>query len=157
MGASLDKIDLKIIQHLLADGRASFSKIARDTNLTDVAIKKRVERLRRKGVIQSINANLNLRVLGYQNPIFVLMRTELSKNKDVIKKLSGLDHVIELYQVLGEYNLLAKLVVPNLDSAEKFIEKLGLLDGVIDAKTQVILSEIKKTNAVPAQALQKKL
>lgn len=154
---SLDKIDLKIIQSLIEDGRASFSQIARETNLTDVAIKKRVDRLQRKGIIQSITANLNLKVLGYENPIFVLMRTELSKNKDVIKKLQGIDYVIELYQVLGEYNLLAKIVVPDLEKAEKFIEQLGLLDGVIDAKTQVILSELKKTNSLPTQALQKSL
>lgn len=153
----LDKIDHKIIQNLLEDGRASFSKIARETNLTDVAIKKRIERLQRKGIIQSITANLNMKILGFENPIFVLMRTELSKNKDIIKKLQGTDYVIELYQVLGEYNLLAKLIVPNLDSAEKFIEQLGLLDGVIDAKTQVILSELKKSNSLPSQTLQKKL
>jgi len=157
LGVSLDKIDLKIIQHLLDDGRASFSHIARDTKLTDVAIKKRVERLKRKGIIHSVSANLNLKVLGYENPIFVLMRTELSKNKDVVKKLRAFDYVIELYNVLGEYNLMAKLVVPNMDNAEKFIERLGLLDGVIDAKTQVILSELKKSSALPTQALQKQL
>jgi DNA-binding Lrp family transcriptional regulator len=157
MAISLDKVDLKIIQHLLIDGRSSFSRIAKDTQLTDVAIKKRVERLKRKGVVQSICANLNLKVLGFENPIFVLMRTELSKNKDVIKKLQTIDYIIELYQVLGEYNMLAKLVVPDLESAEKFIERIGLIDGVIDAKTQVILSEIKKTTALPSQALQKKL
>ena len=44
-----------------------------------------------------------------------------------------------------------------MENAEKFIEKLGLTDGVIDAKTQVILSEMKKTSALPTQALQKKL
>ncbi|MDO8627157.1 MAG: Lrp/AsnC family transcriptional regulator [Candidatus Diapherotrites archaeon] len=154
---SLDKTDLKIIQYLTEDGRVSFTQIAKDTKLTDVAIKKRVERLKRKGVIQSITANLNLKVLGYENPIYVLMRTELSKNKDVIKKLQAFDNIIELYQVLGEYNIMAKLVVTNLEATEKFIDQLGLIDGVIDAKTQVILSELKKSNSLPSTALQKKL
>ncbi|HLC36754.1 MAG TPA: Lrp/AsnC family transcriptional regulator [archaeon] len=154
---SMDKIDLKIIQILLEDGRASFSKIAKETSLTDVAIKKRIERLQRKNIIHSITANLNLKVLGYENPIFVQMRTEISKNKDIIKKLQGFDYIIELYQVLGEYNLFAKLIVPDLDNAEQFIEKLGLIDGVIDAKTQVVLTELKKSNSLPTHALQKKL
>mgnify|MGYP001616561699 CR=1 FL=1 len=153
----LDKIDFKIIQHLLVDGRASFSAIAKDVSLTDVAIKKRFERLKRKGVIDYISANLNLKIMGYENPIFVQIRSEISKNKDLIKRLKEFDSVIELHQVLGEYNLLAKLVVPNLEVAEKFIESLGSLDGVLDIKTSLILSELKKTNALPLFSLQKKL
>ncbi|RLG71238.1 MAG: hypothetical protein DRO04_00185 [Candidatus Iainarchaeum archaeon] len=157
MVVALDKIDRKILEFLIEDGRASFSKIAKETKLTDVAIKKRVERLKMRGVLQGISAKLNLKSLGYENPIFVLLRTELSKNKDVIKKLQANEYVIELYQVLGEYNLLAKVVLPSLDQAEKFIEKIGLIDGVIDAKTQVILSELKNKVSLPAQVFQKKL
>ncbi len=159
MGISLnlDKIDHKILQKLLEDGRASFSSIAKETKLTDVAIKKRVESLIRKGVISSVSANLNYKVLGYENPIFVQMRTDMAKHKDLIKKLNSFDFVLELYQVLGEYNLIAKIVVPSLDSAEHFINDLGLIDGISDIKTQLVLSELKKTNALPAQSLQKKL
>ena len=157
MENSLDKIDHKIIAHLLVDGRASFSQIAKDVSLTDVAIKKRVERLKRKGVITSITANLSLSSLGYENPIYVQMRTEISKNKDLVKRLKEIDYVIELYQVLGEYNIFLKLVVPDLDSAEKFVERLGSLDGVLDIKTLVVISEVKKSKALPAFSLQKTL
>jgi DNA-binding Lrp family transcriptional regulator len=154
---SLDRIDHKIIQALLVDGRASFSQMAKDVKLTDVAIKKRVEGLKRKGVISSINANINLKVLGFENPIFVQIRSELSKNKDLIKKLNSLDFVSELYQVLGEYNLIGKLSVPNLEYAEKFINDLGMIDGVLDIKTMVVLSELKKSNSLPSESLQKTL
>ena len=157
MENSLDKIDHKIIAHLLVDGRASFSQIAKDVSLTDVAIKKRVERLKRKGVITSITANLSLSSLGYENPIYVQMRTEISKNKDLVKRLKEIDYVIELYQVLGEYNILAKIVVPKLDVAEKFIEQLGFIDGVLDIKTLVVMTELKRSNTLPTFSLQKKL
>lgn len=157
MSLALDKIDYVILQKLIDDGRASFSAIARETNLTDVAIKKRVERLKRKGILQSVTANLNYRILGYENPIFVQLRTEMSKSKDIIRKMHEMDFVLELQQVLGEYNLLAKVVVPNLENAEQFISRLGTIDGVIDMKTLVVLQEMKKTNSLPTQALQKKL
>src|SRR3989344_8997406 len=116
---------------LIQDGRASFSTIAAEVKLTDVAIKKRVDRLKRRGIISSITADLNLKALGYENPIFVQIRSEMSKNRDVIKKLKEMDYVLEMHQVLGEYNIFAKLVVPDLDSAEKFIERLGNLDGIL--------------------------
>src|SRR3989344_4070884 len=153
----LDNIDHKILSLLLEDGRASFSTIAGEVKLTDVAIKKRFERLKRRGIINSISADLNLKVLGYENPIFVQIRSEISKNRDVIKKLKEMDYVIELHQVLGEYNIFAKLVVPDLDSAEKFIERLGNLDGILDIKTLVVISEVKKSKSLPSFSLQKKL
>ena len=154
---SLDKVDHLILSALLSDGRASFSAIARDSGLTDVAIKKRVESLKRRGVISGVSVDLNYKVLGYENPIFVQMRCEVSKQKDIIKKLQGMDFVLEFYQVLGEYNLHAKLIVPNLESAEKFINQLGLIDGVIDLKTMVVLSELKKSKTLPSSTLQNKI
>ncbi|MEM4257437.1 MAG: Lrp/AsnC family transcriptional regulator [Candidatus Diapherotrites archaeon] len=154
---SLDKIDHRILSMLLEDGRSSFSVIAKSVNLTDVAIKKRFERLKRRGIINAITADLNLKALGFENPIFVQIRSELSKNKDVIKKLKELDYVTEAYQVLGEYNIFALLVVPDLESAEKFVETLGNLDGVLDIKTLVVISEIKKSRSLPSFLQQKKL
>jgi len=154
---SLDRIDHIIIKRLLEDGRASFSSLAKETNLTDVAIKKRFEGLRRKGIINSISAELNYKTLGFENPIFVQMRSEVSKNKDLTKKLNSFDFVVELYQVLGEYNLIAKLIVQDLESAEKIINQLGLLDGILDLKTLVVLSELKKSKSLPSQSLQKTL
>jgi Lrp/AsnC family transcriptional regulator, regulator for asnA, asnC and gidA len=155
--AKLDKIDQIILEALLQDGRASFSAIARETKLTDVAIKKRVDSLKRKGIISGVSVDLNYKSLGYENPIFVQIRSEVSKNKDIIKKMNNMDFVLELYQVLGEYNLIAKLIVPNLETAEKFISQLGLIDGVIDLKTMVVLSEIKKAASLPSKALQNKI
>ncbi len=157
LGASLDKIDHIILQALLSDGRASFSAIARETKLTDVAIKKRFESLKKRGIIDCVSLEMNYKSLGYENPIFVQIRTDVSKNRDVVKKLSSMDFVIELYQVLGEYNLIAKLIVPNLESAEKIINQLGLVDGIIDLKTMVVLSEIKKTKTLPSMPLQNKI
>ncbi len=77
MAVSLDKVDLVIIKNLLKDGRSSFSGIAKQIGLTDVAVKKRVESLKRKGVLSSITANLNLKVLGFENPIYVQIRSEI--------------------------------------------------------------------------------
>lgn len=154
---SLDKIDHLILQALFDDGRASFSAIARSVNLTDVAIKKRFESLKKKGVINSVSVDLNYKSIGYENPIFVQLRCEASKTRDIVKKMQGIDFVLEIYQVLGEYNLFSKIVVPNLDNAEKLINQIGLIDGVIDIKTMVVLSEQKKSRALPSSTLQNKI
>ncbi|MBS3061180.1 MAG: Lrp/AsnC family transcriptional regulator [Candidatus Diapherotrites archaeon] len=154
---SIDKIDNRILQALLEDGRVPFSQIAKEVNLTDVAIKKRVESLKRKGVIDSISVNLDYKVLGFENPVFIQIRSELSKQKDVIKRISEMESVVELYQVLGEYNLLARVLVKNLAEAEQIIGQLGTVDGVVDVKTLVSVLELKKSRSLPSATLQKHL
>ncbi len=152
---SIDKIDNRILQALLADGRVPFSQIAKEVNLTDVAIKKRVESLKRRGVIDSIAVNLDYKVLGFENPVFIQIRSELSKQKDVVKKISEMENIVELFQVLGEYNLLARVLVKSLAEAETVIGQLGTIDGVVDVKTLVSVQQLKKTNSLPSSTLQK--
>jgi len=153
----LDKIDHKILQFLINDGRASFSQIAREVKLTDVAIKKRVERLKMRGIINSFSVELNLKALGYQDPIFLQIRTEMPKNKEVVKRLKQLDFITELYQVLGEYNLVAKLVTPNGDATQNYLSQLEKVDGILDMKSAMVLEHHKKSSTIPSHSLQKKL
>ncbi len=154
---SLDKIDHMILKALLEDGRISYSAIAKDTELTDVAIKKRVDSLKRKGVISNISVKINYDVLGFQNPLYVQIRSDVSQTKDLIKKLNSLDYVVELFTVLGEYNFLAKLILPNVSHAEVFITELGNLSGVKDIKALVVLKSLKDSPSLPTSTLQKKL
>jgi len=157
MAVSLDKIDYEILRCLLEDGRASYSLIAKRVNLTDVAIKKRLQSLFKRGIIKSITPQLNLEVLGYENPIFVQIRSDASKTKDVLKRLELFDYVAEVYKTLGEFNLLVKIVLPKLGLADDFISKLSTIDGINDIKTLVVLDKVKNTECLPASLLQKKL
>ena len=157
MFVSLDKTDFQILKRLIEDGRTSYRAIADEAELTDVAIKKRVDALKRKGVISSISANLNLSVLGFSKPVFVQVRTDRSKHKDLMKKVAGFEHVFELYQTMGEYNLLLKAVLPDLESTKDFIERLGSLDGVLDMKSMMVLERSKASTSLPSTVLQKRL
>ena len=157
MPVSLDKIDYEIFRCLLEDGRASYSTIAKRVNLTDVAIKKRLQSLTKRNIIKSITPQLNLEVLGYENPIFVQIRSDASKTKDVLRRLETFDYVVEVYKTLGEFNLLVKIVLPKLGLADDFISKISTIDGINDVKTLVVLDKVKNSECLPASLLQKKL
>lgn len=154
---SVDKIDYLILKSLLEDGRMSYSAIAKDTKLTDVAIKKRIESLKRRNILNSVKADINLQALGYENPLLLQIRSEVAKTNDLVKKLERFDFVTEVYKVLGEYNLFAKVVLPKIGNADELLSKLGLLDGVLDIKTMVVINKAKSSDSLPTTILQKKL
>jgi Lrp/AsnC family transcriptional regulator for asnA, asnC and gidA len=155
--ASLDKIDHKILNYLIEDGRIAFSAVAKDIGLTDVATKKRIDSLFKKGIIERITAILNLKALGFENPIFISIRTEMPKTADIVKRLMENDFVTELYQTLGEYNIMAKILVRDLEEAKRFVEQLQSIEGILDVKSTLVLSPMKKSYSLPPETLQKKL
>lgn len=154
--SSLDKIDLLLLGRLLEDGRSSFSQLARETNLTDVAIKKRFERLKRQGIINTISADLNLDVLGFTKPVFVLLKTEPSKNKHISKRLSEMEQVVEFHELMGEHNFMLKLVCPDMSHVKRVLDDLGYIDGVRELRSMPVLNVVKKTNALPPTSFQKR-
>lgn len=153
---SLDKVDLLLLRRLLEDGRASFSQLARETSLTDVAIKKRFDRLKRQGVINTISADLNLDVLGFSKPVFVLIKTDPGKNKQIAKRLSEMEHVVEFHELMGEHNFMLKMISPDLNQTKHFLDELGFVDGVREIRSLPVLSETRKVNALPPQPFQKR-
>ncbi len=154
---SFDRIDKLILQRLMEDGRASFSQIARETKLTDVAIKKRFERLKRQNLIHGVRAELNYDSLGYSKPIYALLKADPAKITSLERKFADMDFVLEYAHVLGNHNFVLKLLVPDFPKAKKMVEDLGKLDGVLEINSMAVLSETRKTNSLPAIPLQKKL
>ncbi|MEK6970278.1 MAG: Lrp/AsnC family transcriptional regulator [archaeon] len=155
--ASLDKIDLLVLRRLLEDGRASFSQLARETALTDVAIKKRFDRLKRQGVIRSIAAELDLDVLGFTKPVYVLLKTEAGMNKQIAKRLGELEHIVEFHELLGEHHFMLKLVSPDMVHVKRYLDELGNVEGIKEIHSLPVLAEIKKSHSLPPTPFQKRL
>jgi DNA-binding Lrp family transcriptional regulator len=153
----LDKVDRLLLQRLMDDGRSSFSALARETKLTDVAIKKRFERLKRMSVIKAVTANLDYDALGFSKPVFVMVKSDPGKAKQLTKKLKDLDFVIEFYHLIGESNFMMKLTVPNISDIQKYLHEISVLDGVREMQSMMVLDEHRKLNVLPSAPFQKRI
>ena len=63
--AELDEKDRLILEFLMEDGRRSFRDMARALGMSDVAVRKRVLKLEKMGVILGYTALVDPRALGY--------------------------------------------------------------------------------------------
>ncbi len=157
MNPELDTIDLKILRILLADGRASYAQIAKETKLSDVAVKKRVEKLMARGIIKKISAVVDRKKLGYYYTFFVELRADPSEIYVVYRKLLSFPNIIEVYVVAGEYPIVAKGIGESVDELKRLIKEIGKLEGVIDIKTSVVLEGTEKEITIPSKIGQRVL
>lgn len=117
----LDGLDLKIIQDLSKDGRKSFVDIAKDTKLSPVGVKNRVERLIEQGVLK-ICGGLNIEKF-YSVSANIEIEADSDTISKLIEKFDKSPLVYHLVKTSGRYNLLISIAAPNLENIELFISK----------------------------------
>jgi DNA-binding Lrp family transcriptional regulator len=86
----------------------------------------------------------------------VLLKTEPGKNKNIVKRLSEMEQVVEFHELMGEHNFMLKLVCPDLAHVKRMIDDLGFIDGIRELRTMPVLNVVKKTNALPPTSFQKR-
>jgi len=117
----LDVIDLTIIQALAEDGRKSFVEIAKETKLSPVAVKTRVERLINDGVMKILGF-LNMEKV-YSVSAHIEIEADSKTINRLIDKFERSPLTYHLVKTSGRYNLIVSIITPNLESVENFIAK----------------------------------
>ena len=69
---TLDKIDFKILKHLIENCRNSDRFIGDDIGLTGASIKRRIDKMRQIGTISDFTLNLEPSILGYEKVYVVI-------------------------------------------------------------------------------------
>ena len=96
-GKTLDRIDVKILQLLQANGRITNTELADKVGLSATPCSERVKTLERLGYIESYSAKLNPRLLQLELLVFVEI-TLIRTSPDVFEEFS--QAIVALPQIL---------------------------------------------------------
>lgn len=138
--SSLDKIDEKIINILKTDSRKAFVEIAQEVGLSESAVRRRVKNLVDSGTIKKFTIEM-----GVSNKtsaitlISVSPSTDTSKVSEKLKSLKGVDVV---YEITGQYDIVAIVSAPTITEINKCIDEVRRIEGVDDTNTVIILRTI---------------
>src|SRR3954451_23410174 len=100
---SVDETDRQIIALLRDDARRSFQNIGAHVALSAPAVKRRVDRLRREGVIRGFTTLVDPRRLGWQTQAIVELTTEgRFSGTDILTAIREHPEVAAAYTVAGE-------------------------------------------------------
>ena len=138
--SSLDKIDEKIVNILKTDSRKAFVEIAQEVGLSESAVRRRVKNLVDNGTIKKFTIEM-----GVSNKtsaitlISVSPSTDTSKVSEKLKSLKGVDVV---YEITGQYDIVAIVSAPAITEINKCIDDVRRIEGVDDTNTVIILRTI---------------
>jgi DNA-binding Lrp family transcriptional regulator len=138
--SSLDKTDEKIISILKADARKAFVEIAQEIGLSESAVRRRVKHLVDIGAIKKFTIEMGLsNKTSAITLISVSPSTDTSKVSERLKSLKGVDTV---YEITGQYDIVAIVSAPTIAEINKSIDEVRRINGVDDTNTVIILRTV---------------
>jgi Lrp/AsnC family leucine-responsive transcriptional regulator len=144
-----DKVDLRILRVLQADGRISNLKLAEAVHLSPTAVLERVKRLTREGYILGYEARLNPAKLGAGLLVFIevlLDRTVHDVMDTFNAAVQARPEILEAHLVAGGFDYLLKTRVADMAAYRAFVGSvIWSLPGVRETRTYAVMQEVKNT------------
>ena len=148
-----DRIDLKILKLLQADGRMTNLKLAEAVALSPTAVLARTQRLQRDGYILGYEARLNPLKLGRGMMVFVevlLDRTTPNVFNEFKAAVQVRDEIMECHMVAGGFDYLLKTRMADMVAYREFAGSvLWQLPGVRETRTYAVMEEVKNSSQLP--------
>ncbi len=141
----LDEKDLRIVQILLERGRASYTDIARELGVSDVAVIKRIRKLEQIGVIKGYRAVVDPKKLGYSAISITGIDVEPEHLFTVINTLKNKEYVKYLALTTGDHSVMMVIWARNGSELGKIHKEISKLDGVKRVCPAIILDVVKDT------------
>jgi Lrp/AsnC family leucine-responsive transcriptional regulator len=147
---SPDDVDLRILEALQRDGRATFAELARAVSMSPSAVTERVRRLEDAGVITGYSAVVDPERLGLDILAFVRLRYPTSNYKPFHDLVASTPEIIEAHHVTGEDCFILKVVARSMRHLEQTTGRIG---GVGAVTTTVVYSSALKNRAITGATL----
>ena len=136
----VEEIDRRIVTLLSADGRMSFTELAKRTGLSVSAAHQRVRRLEQSGVIRNYVALCDPDEIGLPLTAFISITPfDASAPDDVPVRLEQVGAIEACHSVAGDENYILKVRVASPAALENLLQEIRTVAGV-STRTTIVLS-----------------
>ena len=141
---NFDKVDIKIVNLLLEDGRMPASEIARRIgDISERAVRYRIDRMVNEGVIQ-ISAVAKPQAFGLTTIADVWLEVESDRILEVARKLAAFDNVSYVACGIGESDVSIQIVAKDTAEIYHFVtDVVRKVPGVRKTTTSIVPLMIK--------------
>ncbi|HEV3432542.1 MAG TPA: Lrp/AsnC family transcriptional regulator [Nitrososphaera sp.] len=146
----LDEINLRILDILSQDASRPFVDIARELEISDATVHIRVKRLQAAGILRKFTIKTDNVLLGYDHLAFIGINISKGSRDEVLVTLSQLDEILELHEMYGQFDLLAKIRARSLEGMRDIIvNKISTIPQITEAQSMMVLKTIKEEHMIP--------
>jgi len=133
----MDEKDKQIINILKDDARAGYGEIGSQIGLSEGAVRKRIKALTNQGVIRQFTVKIG--VAEGAQAITLLATNPAYPTQEVSKKIQEIPNIETIYEVTGEYDIIAVISGLSVMEVNECIEKIRRVDGVMKTNTMIVL------------------
>ncbi len=150
MGPSLniDKLDLKIIQHLMQDANISYAELGKKLFVSAGTIHVRIKKLQESGMVSGNRLHVDLKKLGYDVIAFIGIYLEKSSLYDTVARdLKKIPEIVRMNYTTGNYSIFAEIVCKDITQLRKVLhDDLQKIKGIERTETFISLEESLNRN-----------
>ena len=152
----LDRIDYRILHFLQNDARMANNQLAEAVGLSPSPCLRRVKALEAAGVLKRYVGLVDAHAVGLPINAFVSVSLR-SQEQDALEKfqtqVARFPEVMECYLMTGTSDYLLRVVMPDLESYERFlVEHLTRVPGIANIQTSFALKPIVQRTELPLRA-----
>ena len=141
--AILDDKDLRIVRMLVENGRATFKEMAKELGMSDVAVRKRVMKLERSGVILKYTAIIDPEALGYSVVSFTGIDVEPGDLLSVARELASRDWSRGVWITAGDHTIMVEVWAKDNAEMDRIIREIADMPGVKRICPAVVTETVK--------------
>ncbi|WP_188037426.1 Lrp/AsnC family transcriptional regulator [Actinotalea sp. JY-7885] len=148
--AGVDRIDTAILAHLARDARASYAAVGARVNLSAPAVKRRVDRLRERGVIDGFTVRIDPAALGWATEAHVEVhcapRTSPATMRAAFERYP---EVVAASTVTGEADAVVHVRARDVRHLDEVVERIAAEPFVDRTRSTVVLTPLVRRPDLP--------
>lgn len=136
---SYQDLDARIVNALLADGRASLRSIADDLDVSVTTVSTHLSDLEDAGIIDGFEPRINYEAVGYDVTAVLELKVEGSALPELATRLRDREQMVSVYEVTGDHDVIAIGKFEDTDDMNDLIKTLLADADVKESNTSVVL------------------
>ena len=146
---AIDQLDLKILRHLLADGRMSYRELASNLGVSTTTVAARVSRLHAAGVIRGHSAVVDFQKLGFELTVVTEIMVSKGRLLEMEQEIAKVPGVCAVYDVTGEIDAIVVSKCRDREELSRFTKGLLSMHFIERTNSHVVLTTVKEDFRLP--------
>jgi len=137
-----ENLDERLINELLADGRASLRSLAEDLDVSVTTVSNHLSDLEDRDIIRGYTPVVDYGELGYDVTAIIQLKVEGDALPDITERLQDHRQMVSVYEVTGDHDIIAIGKFTDTDHMNEGIKELLIDPDIKESNTSVVLNTV---------------